>query len=474
MKTSYRTGHRPGKAAQALAGALLLATAATCQRHGVCDDVAGSCLALRVEGEGPFDALRTTLNLTGAPPRIGDTEGIELPVTLRVVPPPGVSASQVRGVEVAGLRGGAAAETAASDSSFFWPDDSHIDLTLQLHGPEGDKDGGTEDMAEPDMAPPAGMDMAPTMDMPNPTPTLKWSTEMNSARANLYSVWAGSATQAFAVGASGVVLSRQGDGTWRTESLGALVNLAGVTGVPGSSAWAVGQSPGAWRRDSMKWSQDTSGLALSPGMSMNGQLWSIAAGATAGELWAGDRDGRVFHRTGPANGAGSWQSPEQVFPSGTNIYGVSSAGGAVFAVGDNGQVAVRKDSAPMTRWQTFQYSLPAGGSLTLNSVWAFDKDSAVAVGVNGLLVRYSGGAWQATPQSVDAQNTELFAVWGLRPDRVWAVGDNGLIVRVDGTRTVELAKNAAQSLRGIHGLSEVDIYIVGFTTSASLILHGTP
>jgi hypothetical protein len=444
------------------AGAFLLLSGGSCQRHGVCDDVAGSCLALRVEGDGPFESLRTTLHIIGdaSSQRQGDTlpgsgeTQIDLPLTLRVVPPLEVRASEVGAVEVSGIKNGQPAARAKSGDDFSWPDGSHISLTLRLTSPDAQTDGGVTEY-----------------DMTTPPPTdLKWRAETNPGRASLYGVWAGSGTQAYTVGDNGTILARQGDGTWKAESAGGMGTLNGVNGILGGNVFIVGETPGSWRRDTMRWNQDSTGLNLG-----RSQLLTLTS-CGPGDLWAGDENGRVYHRTGPANANGTWQTPEQVFGTFDKVFGVSCAGGAIFAVGDNGRAAVRKDGNAGTRWQTFQYpALPMGGPFTLDAVWAFDKDNAVAVGSSGLLVRYSSGAWQMTPQSITTQGTEFFGVWGPRPDRVFAVGGGGLIVRVDGAKATELARNTAQTLYAIYGISETDIYVVGSTNlGASLILHGTP
>lgn len=449
--------------------ALALLWAPSCQKHGVCDNLSGSCLALHVEGEGAFDALSTTLHLDGdAAKRTGDTAGeppseIELPLTLRVVPPPEVLASQVRMITVDGLRGSYIAATAASEPGFTWPEGSHVELSLRLRDTATLPDGGSAaDLGAQDMTTPS--DMGSPVD-------LKWRSENNAGKANLYGVFAGSATRAYAVGEGGLVLSRQSDGTWRSENAGTNQTLNGITGLASGSVWAVGKNPGAWRRGGTSWGQDVAALNLGT----NGELLTVCGGATAGELWAGASDGRVWHRTGPADRNGTWQTPEQVFPSGNKVYGIGSAGGAVFAVGDQGHVAVRRDSAPGTPWQQFQYSaLPTGDPFTINSVWAFDKNTAVAVGSGGRLVRYQSGAWQSTIETINPQGSELFGVYGERPERVFAVGENGLILRIDGTQVTELARSTPQRLYGIYGRSETDIYVVGYAMGASLILHGTP
>lgn len=453
------------KRTQVLLGAgsaLLLLTEASCSKRGVCEEVAGSCLALRVEGEGPFDALRTTLALSGGSDtmRMGDTTaeppGIELPVTLRVVPPEGLVASQVTQVAVAGLRADVEMARAQSDPSFIWPDDTHIDLTLLLTGGEPPPDGGSDDMNPGDMA--------------GPPTELKWKPETNPAKFSLFGVWAGSPTQAYAVGEKGSVLARQGDGTWRTDTTTITGTLYGVTGLVGGNVWSGGDQPGAFRRDATKWNTDNSGLNLG-----TGKLYSITVGATPGELWAGDNDGKVWHRTGSAMANGLWGTFEQVLPAGTAVNGIASAQGAVFVVGTNGYVAIRKDSSPGTVWAPTQLpTQPTGKRPDWQGVWAFDKSNAVVVGTDGFLVRYSGGTWQSA-QSVSDQTSRLFSVWGQSDSRVFVVGDNGLIIRVEGSKATELTRNPAYQLNSIFGLNEKDIFAVGVgPANNALILHGTP
>lgn len=309
-----------------------------------------------------------------------------------------------------------------------------------------------------------------------PAPTLKWLAEPNPGGKNeLYHVWTGSGTQTYVVGAAGTIMARQTAGGWNSEAAGISGDLYGLFGIAGGSVWAVGDNPGAWRRDAMRWSADQAGLMLG----MQGALWSVVTGGTAGELWAGGEDGKVWHRTGSPTGNGTWQS-EQALPAGVTIFSISYADGAVFAVGQRGYAAVRKDSGGGARWQNaFQYPALSGKTMGrddgLYGVIGFDRNTAVAVGSKGLLVRYSGGAWQTAPQSIDPGGNELNGIWGTAPGRVWAVGYEGLIVRVDGTTPTELRTDPNQSLYAVFGRSESDIYAVGSSFGGfSLILHGQP
>lgn len=452
------------------------ASLTSCRQRGVCDDVVGSCLALQVTGPGPFAELRTTLELDTGSSRSGTTQGdVQLPLTLRVVPPAGVLSDSVRAVAVAGVQAGNVTASGRTDPTFSWPDGEHIEAALVLSGQDQPPTDGGVPTDLPDMTmPPGDMAMPPgDMAMPLP-PTLKWMAETNTGgRQELYDVWTGSGTQAWAVGQGGTILSRQATGSWTTESAGTTQDLYSIYGLSGSSVWATGANPGAWRRDNGtgKWAEDRMGLALTPQAS----VWSVTTGATPGELWAGSNDGKVWQRTGAANTNGTWAA-EQALPAGNIVYSVAYADGVVFAVGERGYVAVRTG----TKWSTpYQYSALAGSTMgrsdALYGVWAADKNTAFAVGSHGLLVRYSSGIWQTMPQKIDDQANELNGIWGTSASRIWAVGYNGLIIRVDGTTANVLRRDTSQNLFGIFGRSESDIFAVGVGAGGqSLILHGTP
>ncbi len=231
-----------------------------CRQRDVCEDVSGPCLAVRVTGPsapGMYDELQTTLHLDSASPvRTGSTTwDIELPLTLRVLPPDGVQPSSVHAVSVAGMLASVQIATAQTGSDFAWADDEHQTVTLDLE-PPGSPDGGVPPAG--DMAPPAG-DMATP-----PLPTLKWLAEPNQGGMHeLYQVWTGSPPAVWTVGAGGTVLARQSDTKWTAENANIQSDLYGLFGIPGGSLWAVGQSPGAWRRDgSGQWSADQSGLNI--------------------------------------------------------------------------------------------------------------------------------------------------------------------------------------------------------------------
>src|SRR5262245_54957923 len=79
----------------ALAGSALFSIAA-CSSKDACDNVAGACLSLRVEGSGSYESLRMTLLLNDNTTKTGDVaEAVNIPTVVRVVPPPGISTETV-------------------------------------------------------------------------------------------------------------------------------------------------------------------------------------------------------------------------------------------------------------------------------------------------------------------------------------------------------------------------------------------
>lgn len=439
----------------------------SCQRKAVCDDVVGSCLALTVSGQGPFDELRTELVLQSGANTVGITSGnIDLPLTLRVVPPADIPSMMVSGVTVAGWLAGSSQASGVTDPNFSWPTGAHIEASVTLKG-QSPVDAGVDDMSIVDQGSLPDLAMP---DLAGPPPTLRWTQETatGNPRQILYGVWSGGSSQTFAVGESGIILTRSGS-NWSGEASPTTSDLHGVSGFAANGTWTVGGTPGAWRR-AATWTGDATGLTLQAGET----VWSVAAGGSPGELWAGSENGKVWRRAGGSGANGTWTS-EQALPVGTRVYGVAYSGGTVFAVGQRGWVGVRRG----TTWTNYQYATDFSGVTdSLFGVSAQNADTAVAVGSKGFAVRYSAGSWRPAVK-INATGNEFNGVWTAPSGRSYAVGYNGLIVRLDqNLAATQLQTDASQTLTAIFGLSETDIYVVGqkarLPNNESLILHGIP
>jgi hypothetical protein len=447
----------------------VLSSQMSCKQRGVCDDVEGPCLALTVVGDGTprmLDELRTTLQIDALTTREGVSKGesgsIELPTTLRLIPPQGVQASTVKSIVVTGVLGSSIQARGQTDGSFSWPDEVHSETTVQLTWFPPGTDAGTEtDGGVPDDMPtPRDAAMPPPDLAVPPPPTLKWSDESPmGVRQELHDVWA-TPNLTLAVGGNGLVLTRSMTGAWTQEASAASRLLWSTAVTSAGTAWAVGEGPGSFRRDMTGWKPDTSGLM------MNGEtLYSVSPGASAGELWAGGDNGKVWRRNAMT---GNWTS-EAALPTGVRVTSVHYADGVVFAVGRGGYATYRTDGWKVpTRYPELQTE-------GLYGVWGFNKTTAVAVGSKGLLVRFSGDKWLPTTQRVEPFQNELNGVWGSANGRAWAVGYNGIIVRIDGMTASTLRSDNSTDLFSIFGRSEADLFAVGVHRSgASVILHGAP
>lgn len=441
-------------AGKASAVALLLGAAGSCGPVKPCDGVSGSCLVLTIRGTGPYDSVQGALvGANNVDLRMGAlaSSPTAFPVTVRMVPPDGVTTSAVRAVRIDALRSGETIASGTTITGFSWPDGSHIEETIQL----------------------TAVDPKP------PGPLIVWRQESAPATAmsQLYDVWATSMGSGgdfvIAVGDGGTTLVKSGS-AWVSETSGTNALLGGVFGETNGTLIASGQAPslGAYKRDGMAPNAWTKESGLTPG---GKGLWSMTSGTAVGEYWAGDDDGKVWHRT--LNGMTVTWTSEQALPVGIGVYGIAQAGGAVFAVGDSGNVGYRRDSLAATTWTTTKIGNIASGDW-LNGVWAFDANTAFAVGRQGYMVRFQGTAWATMATKIDTNNTELFGVWGMTPSKLWVVGASGLILRVDtaGTTstTYKLFSMQGRDLQAVFGLSETNLYAVGGAAGQpSFILHGT-
>lgn len=224
-----------------LVGALVLLP--SCRQHEVCDEVQGSCMALRIEGRGSYPRLGVELDVEpssgSASRRTGlAPEAVSLPTNLRVLPPPAVLASEVRRVR-AYVLDDSGAEAASAVMEVSWPEGAHIGVTLYLVDSDSDLGSGGADMGSPDFA---------------PAPSLQCTadgicTEEKPARPSaLFGVAATSATSGWAVGAGGQIWRKSGSG-WASEPSPTTRTLYGVWGSSANQAWSVGERGTIPQRD---------------------------------------------------------------------------------------------------------------------------------------------------------------------------------------------------------------------------------
>ncbi|MFO0621394.1 MAG: hypothetical protein U0745_08360 [Polyangia bacterium] len=75
------------------------------------------------------------------------------------------------------------------------------------------------------------------------------------------------------------------------------------------------------------------------------------------------------------------------------------------------------------KWKTIA-SVPTGAK-TVRAMWSAGDRSVIAVGDEGLILRFNGSTWTKMTSNT---TSNLLAVWGLSPSNIYAVGENATIL----------------------------------------------
>jgi hypothetical protein len=273
--------------------------------------------------------------------------------------------------------------------------------------------------------------------------TIIWSSiPMDTLRG----VWGSSASDVWAVGASGAIRHYNG-AIWSGVMSGTSQPLAGIWGTSASDMWAVGGFSGTiLHYNGTSWSSLLE--RAQPGILF--AVW----GSSASDVWVGGDADSVFHY----NGA-SWSAVGGVTRTIFGIWGSSASD--VWAVGYNGSGTIFHYDG--TLWS----SVAPGTTQGLNGAWGSSASDVWAVGDNGAIVHYNGTSW-STVASGTSQS--LLGVWGSSASDVWAVGNGGAMLHYDGTGWSSSASGTTQNLFDIWGSSGTDLWAVG----TAGLLHGQP
>jgi uncharacterized protein YjdB len=282
-----------------------------------------------------------------------------------------------------------------------------------------------------------------TVSVPSAVPVNLWAPMTSGTAANLHSVWGGSPTEVYTVGAGGMI-RKLNNNAWDQVSSPTSLDISRVTGFSPVDLFAS--------------SGGTGGVLSRNGSSSNWTTTLTAVGVTLSGIWVASPVD-IFASAQPGGGAvspvsvrrfnGSSWSPVAGGPTGalTGIWGTSKSD--VYAVGSSG--AVERFNG--TEWLTM---FVAGSPL--NAVWGASPSSIIVVGASGAIRQFNGTAWQ----TVTSGTTESLAdVWGSSPSDVYAVGNNGTIQRYNGSGWSAMTSGTSQNLRGIWGMSNGDVYAVG-------------
>ena len=165
----------------------------------------------------------------------------------------------------------------------------------------------------------------------------------------------------------------------------------------------------------------------------------------ASTAFAVNSKGDVFVESG-----GTWSLGTRGSAHGTQFLAVSATGGSnAIAVGTNG-VIVRFDGSSWTRQSSSTQQ-------TLNGVHLENASAGFAVGASGLVLRYDGSSW--TGMNTGSSQT-LYGVW-TSGSNGYAVGSNGEILRWNGSTWSRQSSPTSETLYGVHALSTSSAAAVG-------------
>ncbi|GLC23574.1 hypothetical protein rosag_00870 [Roseisolibacter agri] len=241
----------------------------------------------------------------------------------------------------------------------------------------------------------------------------------------------------FVGGTDGLVLGRNGGGTWTPTN--ARVSWFGAAPIGASSALLVGSFGSSCRWDGATCTAVPTGV---------GRVLAGAWGDGAGNAIAVGDDVILQY------GAGAWRSPIRSVGTLLGVHGTSAS--SALAVGD------RIFRLAGTSWT--EMTKPTANRL--NAVWSASPTHARAVGANGTLLRLEGTVWRT--ESLLGRTEDLLTIWGADSANVFVGARAGAIYRFDGTAWTAQATTSQCNVWTLWGASATDVYA---GTSCGEVLH---
>ncbi len=268
----------------------------------------------------------------------------------------------------------------------------------------------------------------------------QWSAIDTQVRSNLKAIHGSRRDDVYAVGDLGVVL--RFDGTqWTRETTGQTMNLNSVFAFGGGVARAAGAGGTMLARSAAgQWQLETTSIAtnvvalygLPDGgawafagvnwIRLSGSTWTtstVASGNPVRGVW-GDGLGNLYLVTGPGNLAyldgGGW-TVATTFDAGTTYQGLTGSSEAdLWVAAANGQV-LHSDGGT---WATA--ALPGLSGATLTGIASLGPGRAMAVGTGGYFANNLAGAWRTEWSVAGSPAWPVNDIFALDGDTVEAVG----------------------------------------------------
>lgn len=315
---------------------------------------------------------------------------------------------------------------------------------------------------------------------------------------NLASLWAASATDVWTVGAKGTVLRNQGSG-FQKQDAGTAKDLQDVWGSGPSDVWMVGNSGTVLRHDGTALSTVTAST-FDGGTSLN--LYEVT-GTGPQDVWTVTSDDPCFfcsdygvvYQVTPQGISKSFEGPDQlfhIFAAGPNhvltvgedsrylwdgsTWRETSVGrdGVLAGVGPE-DVWLLGGAGLVQRWSGTSWTtkVPTRYVGQVRDIHGSSASNVWAVDTSGNVLFWNGGGWRELQADTFDYNSE--GVYTVSPTATWVLfegisSSDNVIYRWNGTAFAKELDGNANSLYGIHGSSETDVWVVG---EAGTALHRT-
>jgi hypothetical protein len=261
-------------------------------------------------------------------------------------------------------------------------------------------------------------------------------------------IWAASATDAWAVGPLGQ--TRHFDGTdWKRVDSGTTEHLHAVSGTGSNDVWAVGDSGLVAHWTGAAWT-----LPARPTMKRLFAVWAHAAN----DVWAGGEDGLW-----------RWNGTQWI-PWATG-FGVVNEVDEIEGSSD-GTIFLRGLSGDITRQRPGDTAFAKVGAVSpgdFTDIWAAGPNDVWGTGIKGTF-HYDGATWSPVDLGLPKDNY-LMGVTGTAANDVWLFGLPGLAYHFDGASFQPWTTGVTQQLDRSFARAPGDVWVTG---SAGELLRFQP
>jgi hypothetical protein len=252
-------------------------------------------------------------------------------------------------------------------------------------------------------------------------------------------IWTDGTDGVWLAGAGGSVTQLTPEGAAAQVWTLSAAELQGIGGTGPSDVWVVGESGTAVHWDGSRWSTVPTGVS---------NHLNALFSAAADRVWAVGDQGTALLWNGTA-----WEARPTGLPE--SIRSVWGGSASAWIVGDRGALLQWQG----TRWQREPFPASSSAGLTLYGVHSGPDASPYAVGMGGVILRRSQGAW--TEISRNTAPGSLNSIWVGDVNNVWAAGDDGMVWHWDGIAWRRMP-SAPVGLSSILGFGTDDVWIAGF------------